>query len=78
MVVDPEGEYEALNKYGIDLTKMAKQGKLDLIIGRDEGTRHCIQILFRRTKNNLVLIGKPCVGKIVIIKGSVFHLQCLL
>ncbi len=78
MVVDLERKYEALKKYGIGLTKMAKQGKLDSIIGRDEETRCCIQILSRRTKNNHVLIGKPCVGKIAIVEGSVFHLQCLL
>jgi hypothetical protein len=57
---------------------MAKQGKLDPVIGRDEEIRHCIQILSQRTKNNHVLIDKPGVGKIVIIEGSVFHLQCLL
>jgi hypothetical protein len=57
---------------------MAKQGKLDLVIGRDEEIRCCIQILSRRTKNNLVLISELGVGKTTIGEGSVFHLQCLL
>jgi ATP-dependent Clp protease ATP-binding subunit ClpB len=78
VVSDSERKYEALEKYGIDLTKMAKQGKLDPAIGRDEEIKRCIQILSRRTKNNLVLIGEPGVGKTVIVEGSVFHLQCLL
>jgi len=77
-MVDSEGKYEALEKYGIDLTEMAKQGKLDLVIGRDEEIQRCIQILSRRTKNNLVLINKFGVSKTAIVKGSVFHLQCLL
>ncbi|CAK9270809.1 unnamed protein product [Sphagnum jensenii] len=66
---DPEGKYEALEKYGIDLTEMAKQGKLDPVIGRDEEIRRCIQILSRRTKNNPVLIGEPGVGKTAIVEG---------
>jgi ATP-dependent Clp protease ATP-binding subunit ClpA len=78
VVADPEGKYEALEKYGIDLTEMAKQGKLDPVIGRDEEIRRCIQILSRRTKNNPVLIGEPGVGKTAIVEGSVFRLQCLL
>jgi ATP-dependent Clp protease ATP-binding subunit ClpB len=69
-----EGKYEALEKYGIDLTKMTKLKKLDPIIGRDEEIRCCIQILSRRTKNNHVLIDEPGVGKIAIVEGSVFHL----
>jgi hypothetical protein len=76
VVADPEGKYEALEKYGIDLTEMAKQGKLDPVIGRDEEIRRCIQIFSRRTKNNPVLIGEPGVGKTAIVEGSVFHLQC--
>jgi ATP-dependent Clp protease ATP-binding subunit ClpB len=66
---DPEGKYEALEKYGIDLTEMAKEGKLDPVIGRDEEIRRCIQILSRRTKNNPVLIGEPGVGKTAIVEG---------
>jgi len=57
VVVDPEREYEALEKYGIDLTKMAKQGKLDLAIGHNEENQCYIQILSQRTKNNPLLIG---------------------
>jgi hypothetical protein len=78
LLADPEGKYEALEKYGIDLTEMAKQGKLDPVIGRDEEIRRCIQILSRRTKNNPVLIGEPGVGKTAIVEGLVFHLKCLL
>ncbi|CAK9863915.1 unnamed protein product [Sphagnum jensenii] len=66
---DPEGKYEALEKYGIDLTETAKQGKLDPVIGRDEEIRCCIQILCQRTKNNPVLIGEPGVGKTAIVEG---------
>ncbi|KAH8511026.1 hypothetical protein H0E87_008535 [Populus deltoides] len=66
---DPEGKYEALEKYGKDLTAMAKAGKLDPVIGRDEEIRRCIQILSRRTKNNPVLIGEPGVGKTAISEG---------
>ncbi|PPD97062.1 hypothetical protein GOBAR_DD05922 [Gossypium barbadense] len=66
---DPEGKYEALEKYGKDLTAMARQGKLDPVIGRDDEIRRCIQILSRRTKNNPVLIGEPGVGKTAISEG---------
>ncbi|KAK6928128.1 Clp ATPase, C-terminal [Dillenia turbinata] len=66
---DPEGKYEALDKYGKDLTAMAKEGKLDPVIGRDDEIRRCIQILCRRTKNNPVLIGEPGVGKTAISEG---------
>ncbi|KAJ1421456.1 P-loop containing nucleoside triphosphate hydrolase [Sesbania bispinosa] len=66
---DPEGKYEALEKYGKDLTTMAKAGKLDPVIGRDDEIRRCIQILSRRTKNNPVLIGEPGVGKTAISEG---------
>jgi ATP-dependent Clp protease ATP-binding subunit ClpB len=65
----PEGTYEALEKYGRDLTELAKQGKLDPVIGRDEEIRRVIQILSRRTKNNPVLIGPPGVGKTAIVEG---------
>lgn len=66
---DPEGKYEALEKYGKDLTAMASAGKLDPVIGRDDEIRRCIQILSRRTKNNPVLIGEPGVGKTAISEG---------
>ncbi|KAG6415696.1 hypothetical protein SASPL_123110 [Salvia splendens] len=66
---DPEGKYEALEKYGKDLTAMARAGKLDPVIGRDDEIRRCIQILSRRTKNNPVLIGEPGVGKTAISEG---------
>jgi ATP-dependent Clp protease ATP-binding subunit ClpB len=66
---DPEGTYQALEKYGRDLTKLASQGKLDPVIGRDEEIRRTIQILSRRTKNNPVLIGEPGVGKTAIVEG---------
>ena len=65
----PEGKYEALEKYGRDLTEAAKQGKLDPVIGRDDEIRRTIQILSRRTKNNPVLIGEPGVGKTAIAEG---------
>ncbi len=65
----PEGTYEALEKYGRDLTGLAQQGKLDPVIGRDEEIRRVIQILSRRTKNNPVLIGPPGVGKTAIVEG---------
>lgn len=68
-VADPEGKYEALEKYGKDLTAMAREGKLDPVIGRDDEIRRCIQILSRRTKNNPVLIGEPGVGKTAISEG---------
>ena len=66
---NPEATYEALEKYGRDLTKMAGQGKLDPVIGRDEEIRRVIQVLSRRTKNNPVLIGEPGVGKTAIVEG---------
>jgi ATP-dependent Clp protease ATP-binding subunit ClpB len=65
----PEGTYEALERYGRDLTALAQQGKLDPVIGRDEEIRRVIQILSRRTKNNPVLIGPPGVGKTAIVEG---------
>jgi len=66
---DPEGTYQALEKYGRDLTALAEQGKLDPVIGRDEEIRRTIQVLSRRTKNNPVLIGEPGVGKTAIAEG---------
>ncbi|MER3415818.1 MAG: ATP-dependent chaperone ClpB [Gemmataceae bacterium] len=65
----PEATYQALERYGVDLTKLAAQGKLDPVIGRDEEIRRVIQILSRRTKNNPVLIGEPGVGKTAIVEG---------
>ena len=66
---DPEGIYQSLEKYGRDLTRLAGQGKLDPVIGRDEEIRRTVQILSRRTKNNPVLIGEPGVGKTAIVEG---------
>ncbi|MGA2186566.1 MAG: ATP-dependent chaperone ClpB [Bryobacteraceae bacterium] len=66
---NPETTYEALEKYGRDLTRMAAQGKLDPVIGRDNEIRRVIQVLSRRTKNNPVLIGEPGVGKTAIVEG---------
>ena len=66
---DPEGKYQAIKKYGRDLTEDARQGKLDPVIGRDEEIRRVIQVLSRRTKNNPVLIGEPGVGKTAIVEG---------
>ncbi len=66
---NPEGKYQALEKYGRELTELAKAGKLDPVIGRDEEIRRTIQILSRRTKNNPVLIGEPGVGKTAIVEG---------
>ncbi len=65
----PESTYEALQRYGRDLTELARQGKLDPVIGRDEEVRRVIQVLLRRTKNNPVLIGEPGVGKTAIVEG---------
>lgn len=65
----PESQYEALEKYGQDLTEYASEGKLDPVIGRDEEIRRVIQVLSRRTKNNPVLIGEPGVGKTAIVEG---------
>ena len=64
-----DGQFEALKKYGIDLTQVAAEGKLDPVIGRDEEIRRCMQVLSRRTKNNPVLIGEPGVGKTAIAEG---------
>jgi ATP-dependent Clp protease ATP-binding subunit ClpB len=66
---NPEGKYEALDKYGRDLTEAAREGKLDPVIGRDDEIRRTVQILSRRTKNNPVLIGEPGVGKTAIAEG---------
>ena len=66
---DPEGTYQALEKYGVDLTASAREGKLDPVIGRDAEIRRVIQVLSRRTKNNPVLIGEPGVGKTAVVEG---------
>jgi len=66
---DPEGKYQALEKYGQDLTAKAREGKIDPVIGRDEEIRRVLQVLSRRTKNNPVLIGEPGVGKTAIVEG---------
>jgi ATP-dependent Clp protease ATP-binding subunit ClpB len=66
---DPEGSYQALEKFGRDLTELAESGKLDPVVGRDEEIRRVIQVLSRRTKNNPVLIGDPGVGKTAIVEG---------
>ncbi|MFN2445675.1 MAG: ATP-dependent chaperone ClpB [Vicinamibacterales bacterium] len=65
----PEGKYQALDRYGRDLTDLARKGKLDPVIGRDDEVRRVIQVLSRRTKNNPVLIGEPGVGKTAIVEG---------
>ena len=66
---DPEGKYQTLEKYGRDLTELARKGKIDPVIGRDEEIRRTMQVLSRRTKNNPVLIGEPGVGKTAIVEG---------
>lgn len=66
---DPEGTFQALEKYGVDLTALAREGKIDPVIGRDEEVRRTIQVLSRRTKNNPVLIGEPGVGKTAVVEG---------
>ena len=66
---NPEGKYKALERYGIDFIELARAGKLDPVIGRDEEIRRCMQVLNRRTKNNPVLIGEPGVGKTAIVEG---------
>ena len=66
---NPEGKYAALEKYGRDLTDLARKNKLDPVIGRDDEIRRVIQVLLRRTKNNPVLIGEPGVGKTAIAEG---------
>ncbi len=72
---DPENTFDALNKYGKDLTGLARAGKLDPVIGRDEEIRRVIQILSRRTKNNPVLIGEPGVGKTAIAEGLASRIE---
>ena len=66
---NPEGKYKALERYSIDLIELARAGKLDPVIGREEEIRRCMQVLNRRTKNNPVLIGEPGVGKTAIVEG---------
>ena len=66
---NPEGTYDALSKYGVDLVKKAREEKLDPVIGRDEEIRNVIRILSRKTKNNPVLIGEPGVGKTAVVEG---------
>ena len=66
---NPEGKYQTLEKYGRDLTELARQGKIDPVIGRDNEIRRVMQVLSRRTKNNPVLIGEPGVGKTAIVEG---------
>ena len=66
---DPESTFQALEKYGIDLTALAREGKLDPVIGRDKEIRRVVQVLSRRTKNNPVLIGEPGVGKTAVVEG---------
>ena len=66
---DPEGKYQTLEKYGRDLTELARKGKIDPVIGRDNEIRRTMQVLSRRTKNNPVLI-EPGVGKTAIVEGS--------
>lgn len=66
---DPESTYDALNKYGVDLTDSAREGKIDPVIGRDTEIRRVVQVLSRRTKNNPVLIGEPGVGKTAVVEG---------
>ncbi|NYI05240.1 ATP-dependent chaperone ClpB [Allostreptomyces psammosilenae] len=66
---DPEGTYQALEKYGTDLTEAARSGRLDPVIGRDQEIRRVVQVLARRTKNNPVLIGEPGVGKTAVVEG---------
>ena len=66
---NPEGKFQALERYGIDLVERAQQGKLDPVIGRDQEIRRVMQVLSRRTKNNPVLIGEPGVGKTAIVEG---------
>lgn len=66
---DPEGQYKALEKFGTDFTAVAREGKLDPVIGRDQEIRRVVQVLSRRTKNNPVLIGEPGVGKTAVVEG---------
>ncbi|ASW43807.1 ATP-dependent chaperone ClpB [Clostridium isatidis] len=71
---DPEGTYDALSKYGTNLTELARKHKLDPVIGRDEEIRRAVRILSRRTKNNPVLIGEPGVGKTAIVEGLAYRI----
>ncbi len=71
---DPEGTYDALSKYGTNLTDLARKHKLDPVIGRDEEIRRAVRILSRRTKNNPVLIGEPGVGKTAIVEGLAYRI----
>src|ERR1700709_1731974 len=66
---DPEDTFQALEKYAVDLTAAAREGKIDPVIGRDSEIRRVIQVLSRRTKNNPVLIGEPGVGKTAVVEG---------
>ena len=66
---EPEQTYKALEKYSVDLTALAREGKIDPVIGRDAEIRRVVQVLSRRTKNNPVLIGEPGVGKTAIVEG---------
>ena len=66
---DPESTFQSLQKYGVDLTEQAQEGRLDPVIGRDSEIRRVIQVLSRRTKNNPVLIGDPGVGKTAVVEG---------
>src|SRR5205807_4087900 len=66
---NPENKYAALERYGRDLTDLARRNKIDPVIGRDEEIRRVVQVLARRTKNNPVLIGEPGVGKTAIVEG---------
>ena len=66
---NPEEQFQALERYGLDLTERARDGKIDPVIGRDDEIRRVIQVLSRRTKNNPVLIGEPGVGKTAIVEG---------
>src|SRR5207244_1601162 len=66
---NPEGKYQTLEKYGRDLTQLARRGKIDPVIGRDNEIRRVMQVLTRRTKNNPVLIGEPGTGKTAIVEG---------
>ena len=70
---NPEGKYQALDRYAKDLTELARRGKVDPVIGRDEEIRRVIQVLSRRTKNNPVLIGEPGVGKTAIVEAGAAH-----
>jgi ATP-dependent Clp protease ATP-binding subunit ClpB len=72
---DPESKYQSLNKYGRDLTELARAGKLDPVIGRDDEIRRVVQVLSRRSKNNPVLIGEPGVGKTAIVEGLAMRIM---